>query len=153
MFEDIKFVLSKLMVLPNMLFKGIWHILKLFGRIFKPLKQIFLWLNPIGWFKKKEKIIAQSTEPAIAKTKTSIVKKLNYMMSPKAKLTYWLGDEQVTVYVASFAQKDKFKLVYKDLYTGRMVMVNGAEPIIYRLEELRPDDVIEATKIQQNQKF
>jgi hypothetical protein len=86
-------------------------------------------------------------------TKIGIFTKISYFISPRAKLTYWLADEEVVVYVSDFKQKDQFKLIFKELETGRLVMVNGATPINYRLEELKPTDHIEKTHIEQNQHF
>ena len=85
--------------------------------------------------------------------KIGIFTKIRYFISPRAKLTYWLADEEVVVYVSDFKQKDQFKLIFKELETGRLVMVNGATPINYRLEELKPTDHIEKTHIEQNQHF
>jgi hypothetical protein len=86
-------------------------------------------------------------------SKIGIFTKISYVISPRAKLTYWLADEEVVVYVSDFKQKDQFKLIFKELETGRLVMVNGATPINYRLEELKPTDQIEKTHIEQNQHF
>jgi hypothetical protein len=85
--------------------------------------------------------------------KVGIFAKINNIIRPRAKLTYWLADEEVIVYVSDFKQKDKFKLVYKELETGRTVMVNAADAINYRLEELRANDKAEKTEIQQNQRY
>ena len=86
-------------------------------------------------------------------SKIGIFTKISYFISPRAKLTYWLADEEVVVYVSDFKQKDQFKLIFKELETGRLVMVNGATPINYRLEELKPTDQTKKTHIEQNQHF
>lgn len=85
--------------------------------------------------------------------KVGLFTKIKQMITPRAKLTYWLADEEVVVYVSDFQQKDKFKLVYKELETGRVVMVNSADSINYRLEELKSTDQIEKTHIEQNQRY
>ena len=85
--------------------------------------------------------------------KRSIVRKIKDVFTPKAKLTYWLADEEVIVYVTKFTQRDKYKILYTEIETGRQVMVNSAEPINYRLEELKSTDTIQPTKIQQNQRY
>jgi hypothetical protein len=103
-----------------------------------------------GIFKRPEKIVAAVVEK---ETGVGFIGKLINMMHPRARLTYWLADEEVIVYVSDFEQKDKFKLVYKELDTGRTVMVNSANPINYRLEELKPNEKIEKTEIQQNQHY
>jgi len=79
--------------------------------------------------------------------------KISYFIKPRAKLTYWLADEEVVVYVSDFQQKDKFKLIFKELETGRLVMVNSGNAINYRLEELQPSDKIERTLVEQNQRY
>ena len=87
------------------------------------------------------------------KRKHGIISHVNYKLFPKAKLTYWLADEEVIVYVKAFSQKDKFKITYTEILTGRVTMVNSAVPINYRLEELKPGDIIEQTVVQQDQHY
>jgi hypothetical protein len=110
----------------------------------------FVWaFNKINIFKKTVKEVVDVVE-TIAPT-VGFFEKVKNVITPRAKLTYWLGDEQVIVYVTGFRQKDKNTLIYKALDTDRQVMVCGSEPIEYRLEELKAGDPIEATEIQQNQ--
>ena len=99
----------------------------------------------------KLKFTKQSLD--VVAPKIGIFTKISYFISPRAKLTYWIADEEVVVYVSDFKQKDQFKLIFKELETGRLVMVNGATPINYRLEELKSTDQIEKTHIEQNQRF
>ena len=138
-----------------------WLFSKVFG-IFSFVKPVFSWLwqafNSIFWFLKKSKNVLPTSEITAvveqAANKVGIFKRINYMLSPKAKLTYWLADEEVIVYVDKFTKKNKNTLVYRELKTGRMVLVSSAaEAINYRLEELKPEDKIEDTVIQQDQKF
>jgi hypothetical protein len=108
----------------------------------------------ISGLKRSKEIVDEMTNVvAVDEEKVGIFAKLGNMIRPRAKLTYWLADEEVIVYVSDFNQKDKFKLVYKELETGRTVMVNSAAPINYRLEELRAGDKTEKTEIQQNQRY
>jgi len=81
-----------------------------------------------------------------------IMKHVMYKIFPKAKLTYWIADEEVIVYVSEF-QPNKFKMTYRELMTGRHVIVNSSTQLNYRLEQLKPGDVIKETEIQQNQKY
>ena len=97
--------------------------------------------------------IEQVSESVPEIQKVGLFTKIKQMITPRAKLTYWLADEEVVVYVSDFQQKDKFKLVYKELETGRVVMVNSADSINYRLEELKSTDQIEKTHIEQNQRY
>lgn len=76
-----------------------------------------------------------------------------FAIFPKAKLTYWLADEEVVVYITNFKKKDRFSLAYKEIETGRIVIVNSGNPINYRLEQLKPGDQIEHTQVEQNQKY
>lgn len=85
--------------------------------------------------------------------KVSIFKLLSFKIWPKARLTYWLADEEVVVYVDKFYQKDKFKLAFREIISGKTVLVNSANPINYRLEELSPYDTIIETIVQQNQRY
>jgi hypothetical protein len=136
----------------------------LFGKTFRFLKFLlptakWLWnaFTSIFWFLKKTKDSLPTIEVdnvvEQATNKVGILKRINYMLTPKAKLTYWLADEEVIVYVDKFNQKNKFSLVYRELQTGRMVLVNAADAINYRLEELKPEDIIETTVVQQDQKY
>ena len=90
---------------------------------------------------------------AVKAPKVTVVQRIRNLIRPRAKLTYWLADEEVIVYVSAFHQKDKFKLLYTEIETGRQVMVNSAQPINYRLEELKAGESIQATEIQQNQHY
>lgn len=85
--------------------------------------------------------------------KVGIFKLLSFKIWPKARLTYWLADEEVVVYVDKFYQKDKFKLAFREIISGKTVLVNSANPINYRLEELSPYDTIIETIVQQNQRY
>ena len=78
---------------------------------------------------------------------------VEFAIFPKAKLTYWLADEEVVVYITNFKKKDRFSLAYKEIETGRIVIVNSGNPINYRLEQLKPNDQIEHTQVEQNQKY
>jgi len=120
--------------------------------IFKCIK--VLWTGPI-WLLGKINIFKKTiklTEVVIT-PKVGIIEKIKNVIKPRAKLTYWLADEEVIVYVSTFHQKDKFKLVYTEIETGRKVMVNSSQPINYRLEELKAGDSIQTTEIQQNQRY
>ena len=118
---------------------------------FKSLAILYNWVSPVitklNWAKK-----AVDTVAPIA-NKISIFTRVKYFISPRAKLTYWLADEEVVVYVSEFKQKDKFKLIFKELETDRLVMVNSGTAINYRLEELKPADRIEHTLVEQNQRY
>jgi hypothetical protein len=116
------------------------------GKILNFAKWISSIFSKLRFAKKTLDVVAPAT-------KIGIFTKISYFISPRAKLTYWLADEEVVVYVSDFKQKDQFKLIFKELETGRLVMVNGATPINYRLEELKPIDQIEKTHIEQNQHF
>jgi hypothetical protein len=100
-------------------------------------------------FVRKEKPISNKVNPV----KVGIIGKIKNSLTPRAKLTYWLADEEVVVYVTEFKQKDRFKLIYKEIETGRVVMVNSSNPINYRLEELTYKDSIEHTHVEQNQRY
>jgi hypothetical protein len=126
------------------------------------IKKLISWLiamlgkikDLIKGLRRSKEVIEEITYPiAQDDEKVGIFSKINNMIRPRAKLTYWLADEEVIVYVSDFKQKDKFKLVYKELETGRTVMVNSAAPINYRLEELKASDKAEKTEIQQNQRY
>jgi hypothetical protein len=119
-------------------------LMSLFGRVKDLIKGIH----------RARKIVDEIDYPiAQDDEKVGIFARINNIIRPRAKLTYWLADEEVIVYVSEFKQKDKFKLVYKELETGRTVMVNPAAPINYRLEELKANDKTEKTEIQQNQRY
>ena len=85
--------------------------------------------------------------------KFHFLKHVRFAIFPKAKLTYWLADEEVVVYITNFKKRDKFSLAYKEIETGRIVIVNSGNPINYRLEQLKPGDEIEHTIVEQNQKY
>jgi len=85
--------------------------------------------------------------------KFQFLKYVKFAIFPKAKLTYWLADEEVVVYITNFKKKDRFSLAYKEIETGRIVIVNSGNPINYRLEQLKPGDQIEHTQVEQNQKY
>jgi hypothetical protein len=118
---------------------------------FKRIGAVYTWianiLGKLKWAKDTINSIAPVTE------KISMFTKISYFIKPRAKLTYWLADEEVVVYVSDFQQKDKFKLIFKELETGRLVMVNSGNAINYRLEELQPSDKIERTLVEQNQRY
>jgi len=118
----------------------------LYNFISKPFRWIWSLLGNIK-FKKKEVV----DKPVIKKA--GLIKKISYVLKPKAKLTYWLADEEVIVYIDDFKQKDKFKLIFRELLTGRTIMVNSATPINYRLEQLKPTDEIKTTEVQQDQRY
>jgi hypothetical protein len=117
------------------------------------IMSLFTWIKNILSKLKfcNETMIDEIDHPMIEKV--GIVKRVKNIIFPRAKLTYWLADEEVIVYVNKFQQKDKFKLIYTELETGRQVMVNGATPINYRLEELKASDPVLPTEIQQNQRY
>jgi len=85
--------------------------------------------------------------------KFQFLKHVKFAIFPKAKLTYWLADEEVVVYITNFKKKDRFSLAYKEIETGRIVIVNSGNPINYRLEQLKLGDQIEHTQVEQNQKY
>lgn len=119
-------------------------------------KTVWAWIpNILGWFRRSKDVVQQVTDIAesVADPKVSIFDQITFKIWPRARLTYWLADEEVVVYVDKFEQKDKFKLQYRELITGKMVLVNGANPLNYRLEQLSPTDAIVATEIQQNQRY
>jgi hypothetical protein len=95
----------------------------------------------------------ETTPKLFEEKKVTLGQRIKNILTPRAKLTYWLADEEVIVYVSKFTQKDKFKLLYTEIETGRQVMVNSANPINYRLEELKAGDQVEKTEIQQNQHY
>ena len=120
------------------------------------IMSLFTWIKNIlarlkFWKKTITDVIETVDVPKVEKV--GIVKTVKNIIFPRAKLTYWLADEEVIVYVNKFHQKDKFKLIYTELETGRQVMVNGANPINYRLEELKASDPVLPTEIQQNQRY
>lgn len=106
-------------------------------------------------FKKSGGAISDVVDAVVSTTepKVTIFQKLSFKMFPKARLTYWLADEEVVVYVDKFHQKDKFKLIFRELISGKIVLVNSATPINYRLEQLSPADKIAETVIQQDQRY
>ena len=120
------------------------------------IMSLFTWIKNIlaklkFWKKTITDVVETVDVPKVEKV--GIVKTVKNIIFPRAKLTYWLADEEVIVYVNKFHQKDKFKLIYTELETGRQVMVNGANPINYRLEELKASDPVLPTEIQQNQRY
>lgn len=117
---------------------------------------VFTWMGRLFKFfsflkKVKETTDTIATIEPIAKA--GIFKSLSFKLWPKARLTYWLADEEVVVYVDKFHQKDKFKLIFRELISGKTVMVNSATPINYRLEEINANDTIAETVIQQDQRY
>ena len=117
---------------------------------------VFTWVGRLFKFfsflkKVKETTDTIATIEPIAKA--GIFKSLSFKLWPKARLTYWLADEEVVVYVDKFHQKDKFKLIFRELISGKTVMVNSATPINYRLEEINANDTIAETVIQQDQRY
>ena len=116
---------------------------------FSWLKRLFKFLSFLKKVKETTDTIA-TIEPV---AKAGIFKSLSFKLWPKARLTYWLADEEVVVYVDKFHQKDKFKLAFREIISGKMVLVNSANPINYRLEELSPQDTITETLVQQNQRY
>jgi hypothetical protein len=122
----------------------------IFPWFYKIAKAPFSWLwNLLGKIKFKKSSIVE--KPVLKKA--GIIKRISYVLKPKAKLTYWLADEEVIVYIDDFKQKDKFKLIFRELLTGRTVMVNSANPINYRLEQLKPTDDIMQKEVQQDQRY
>lgn len=117
--------------------------------IFSWAKRIFKFLS----FLKKVKETADPLSVVETVAKVSIFKTLSFKIWPKARLTYWLADEEVVVYVDKFHQKDKYKLIFRELISGKTVMVNSATPINYRLEEISAKDTITETVIQQDQRY
>ena len=111
---------------------------------------IFSWTTKIFKFLSLVKNVKEGINDV---SKVSIFKLLSFKIWPKARLTYWLADEEVVVYVDKFHQKDKFKLAFREIISGKIVLVNSANPIIYRLEELSPYDKITETVIQQDQRY
>ena len=85
--------------------------------------------------------------------KKIFIRKKEIIQPAKSKNKYWLADEEVVVYITNFKKKDKFSLAYKEIETGRIVIVNSGNPINYRLEQLKPSDNIEHTVVEQNQKY
>jgi len=90
---------------------------------------------------------------SLKRPKFKIFEHLTLAIFPKAKLTYWLADEEVVVYITNFKKKDRYSLAYKEIETGRIVIVNSGNPINFRLEQLKPGDGIEHTQVEQNQKY
>jgi hypothetical protein len=117
--------------------------------IFSWSKKIFKFLS----FMKKVKETTEALATIEPVAKVGIFKSLSFKIWPKARLTYWLADEEVVVYVDKFHQKDKFKLAFREIISGKIVLVNSANPINYRLEELSPHDTITETLVQQNQRY
>lgn len=111
---------------------------------------IFSWTTKIFKFLSLVKNVKEGINDV---SKVSIFKLLSFKIWPKARLTYWLADEEVVVYVDKFHQKDKFKLAFREIISGKIVLVNSANPINYRLEELSPYDKITETVIQQDQRY
>jgi len=138
-------VIQDLITLVTKIKTGIMNIMSLFTWIKNILARLKFWKKTIT------DVIETVDVPKVEKV--GIVKTVKNIIFPRAKLTYWLADEEVIVYVNKFHQKDKFKLIYTELETGRQVMVNGANPINYRLEELKASDPVLPTEIQQNQRY
>jgi hypothetical protein len=113
---------------------------------------IFSWTMKIFKFLSLVKNVKETTDINNI-SKVSIFKLLSFKIWPKARLTYWLADEEVVVYVDKFHQKDKFKLEFREVISGKLVLVNSANPINYRLEEIGPRDKITETVIQQDQRY
>lgn len=146
-------IFADLIILLGKLKTFVLFLTKIFSFV-KPIWNFTIWLvKKINIFKKTSQLESVNISLETAVEKVSFFTKVKNIMTPRAKLTYWIGDEEVIVYVDHFEQKDKFKLVFREIITGRKVMVNGCNPIIYRLEELKATDKIEETIIQQNQKF
>ena len=135
-------VIQDLITLAAKIKAGILSIMSLFTWIKIILSKLKFWKKTISDVVDIPKV-----------EKVGVVKRVKNIIFPRAKLTYWLADEEVIVYVNKFYQKDKFKLIYTELETGRQVMVNSANPINYRLEELKASDPILPTEIQQNQRY
>ena len=118
---------------------------------------IFSWTMKIfkllSFVKKVKETTDKETTDIDTVVKVGIFKLLSFKIWPKARLTYWLADEEVVVYVDKFYQKDKFKLAFREIISGKTVLVNSANPINYRLEELSPYDTIIETIVQQNQRY
>jgi hypothetical protein len=138
-------VIQDLITLVTKIKTGIMNIMSLFTWIKNILAKLKFWKKTIT------DVVETVDVPKVEKV--GIVKTVKNIIFPRAKLTYWLADEEVIVYVNKFHQKDKFKLIYTELETGRQVMVNGANPINYRLEELKASDPVLPTEIQQNQRY
>jgi len=109
---------------------------------------IFTWFK----FKKPSEIIEEAVD-TVTNNRVTFFQRLTFKIFPKARLTYWLADEEVVIYVDKFHQKDKFKLAFREIISGKIVLVNSANPINYRLEELGPNDKITETVIQQDQRY
>jgi hypothetical protein len=118
---------------------------------------LFSWVKKlfkVVSFLKKVKTTTEAISTAVpSDVKVGFFQNLNFKIFPKAQLTYWLADEEVVIYVDKFQQKDKFKLVFRELISGKTVLVNSATPINYRLVELKSTDKISETVIQQDQRF
>jgi len=146
-------IFADLIILFGKLKTFVLFLSKIFSFV-KPIWNFSIWLvKKINIFKKTSHSESVNVSIDSAVEKVGFFAKVKNIMTPRAKLTYWIGDEEVIVYVDHFEQKDKFKLVFREIITGRKVMVNGSNPIIYRLEELKPSDKVEETVIQQNQKY
>ena len=149
---DLALIISKIQSALAFIPKA-WYI---FVWIWQGVKWFF---DKINIFRRTVKEVADTVEQVadtikdVTAPKVTLIGKIKNILTPKAKLTYWLADEEVIVYVSKFQQKDKFKLVYTEIETGRQVMVNSAQPINYRLEELKAGDTIAATEVQQNQRY
>lgn len=144
--EDIQKVSSDVKTMVS----RVWNI---FGKMSSGIIWLFGKLK--FWGKKvqqAEKLIANALPNQTVPIRHSIIKHVMYKIFPKAKLTYWIADEEVIVYVSEF-QPNKFKMTYRELMTGRHVIVNSSTQLNYRLEQLKPGDVIKETEIQQNQKY
>jgi hypothetical protein len=117
------------------------------------------WVPTIfGWMKRSKEVVDQvagavDQVTSIVEPKVSVLDQLTFMIWPRAKLTYWLADEEVVVYVDKFEQKDKFKLQYRESISRKTVLVNSANPLNYRLEQLSSKDPIAPTEIQQDQRY
>ena len=133
-------IVADLILLLNKL-KGIFSV---FSKVWDGITWA---IDKINFLKKTAEVI-EDVVP-----KATFTQKVKNIIFPRAKLTYWIADEEVIVYVSKFTQKDKFKLMYTEIETGRQVMVNSAQPINYRLEELKASDIIQPTEIQQNQHY
>jgi len=114
-------------------------------------------IDYIPTFEEEAKMAAQGIpNPRLIRhqnKKPKLLTKIHYKMFPRARLTYWLGDEEIIAYIGHFQHHNKFKITYRELKSRRNVVVVSAVPINYRLEQLMPGDVPLDTEIQQNQTF